>query len=55
MLLFLVNVLVGVLAGFLVVWLADSIGAQHRISVILGVIAGILIYFVDFADRMGIH
>jgi len=46
------NVLFGLLAGFLVNWLASRLGADDKVALVLGVIAGIIVFLGNFAVQV---
>ena len=49
---FLLNLLFGILAFFGVRWLCAEIGLPHPVPTIIGVIAGILVFFANLAAQL---
>lgn len=49
---FIVNILLAVVAFFLVRWLCDQITAPAPVGVCLGVIVGIVVFFSNFGAQI---
>jgi hypothetical protein len=50
----LLNIVFGLLAGWLTIWLLEKAGAPQPIAVIIGVIVGILVFLVNLVSQLGV-
>lgn len=49
---FLLNIIFGILAGLLALWLLQELGLQRKIAVVLSVLIGIVVFMLDLAARV---
>jgi uncharacterized membrane protein YeaQ/YmgE (transglycosylase-associated protein family) len=49
---FILNVLFGFLGGFLASYASRRLGADDRVSFVVGAIVGIMVYLMSFAGRL---
>jgi hypothetical protein len=50
--LFLFNILFGLLVAFLVFWVAGELGAPRPVAVVISVIAGIIVFLANLATKV---